>query len=85
MDGSSRLKLNPDKTQFMWVGSGYNIEQIDIDSIHVASSAVKVSDTVRGLDTLVDSKLTMTSHVNALSKLALFQLRQIRTIKRCLP
>ena len=32
---SNRLKLNADKTQFIWLGSSFNLEKIDIQSVFV--------------------------------------------------
>ena len=48
-------------------------------------SSVLASTSVKDLGVLIDSSLTMSEHVNALTKSCFFQLRQIRTIKRCLP
>ena len=39
---SSRLSFNPSKTEFMWLGAGHLLQQVDIGDIPVLSSTVKV-------------------------------------------
>ena len=47
--GSSRLRLNPSKTQVMWMGSKQRPQKIDIGEIQVMSSNVRTVDTARDL------------------------------------
>ena len=84
MDGS-RLKLNAEKTQLVWVGTRQQLEKVDIETVDILESNVQVSSSVKDLGVLIDNSLSMSGHVNALTKSSFFQLRQIRTIKRRLP
>ena len=82
---ASRLRLNPTKTQVMWLGSSQLIKQVDITDISVLSSQVKVVDTARDLGVLIDSQLmSLSAHVAALCRSGYYQLRQLRPIVRSL-
>jgi len=76
---ASRLRLNPTKTQVMWLGSSQLIKQVDITDISVLSSQVKVVDTARNLGVL-----TVSSRRRTVSVWLLYQLRQLRPIVRSL-
>ena len=39
---ASRLGFNPSKTEIMWLGAGYLLQQVDISAISVLSSTVKI-------------------------------------------
>ena len=64
----ARLRLNPTKTQVMWLGSSQLIKQVDISDISVLSSQVKVVETARDLGVLIDSQLSLSAHVAALCR-----------------
>src|SRR5438132_7072590 len=81
---SSRLKLNADKTQFIWIGSSRQIAKIRINEIKVSGTNVPVSSTVKDLGMNGDNSLSMSDHIDSMCRSCLFQLRQIRVIKRCL-
>ena len=51
----SRLKLNADKTQFIWIGSCGQISKIDINEIQIACTTVELSKSVKDLGINVDS------------------------------
>ncbi len=82
---SNRLKLNPGKTQFMWLGTRQQLDKIvmspfvlpDGTSIHASVSA-------RDLGVTVDNQLTMDSHVHSMLNSCFHQLRQLRTIRSSL-
>jgi len=82
--GSSRLRLNPTKTQVMWMGSKQRLQKIDIGEIQVMSSTVRTVDTARDLGVVIDSGLSMADQVSAICRAAYYQLRQLRTVTRCL-
>ena len=50
---ASRLKLNEEKTQFMWVGNARNLEKLDITSIQLESTNVSTSEVVRDLGVMI--------------------------------
>jgi len=81
---ANRLKMNADKTQVIWMGSGQRLGRIDISEITIRSSRISLSKTVSDLGVLIDGQLTMADHITSLCRSCFFQLRQIRTIKRSL-
>jgi len=77
---ATRLRLNPTKTQVMWLGSKHQVDRITIHSVPVLSTSVSVVDMARDLGVVVDSTLTMSNHVAAVCCATYFQLQQIRMI-----
>ena len=51
---SNRLKLNSDKTQFIWLGSRHELLIVSIDSIDLGSCVVKFQDSVSNLGVVID-------------------------------
>lgn len=80
----NRLKLNPDKTEFIWFGSRLNLRKINIDTIELGSNTIKVSNRVRNLGVFLDSELNLDSHVAGVVRSCFHQIRQLRSIRRCL-
>ena len=77
---ASRLRLNPSKTQVLWLGSRYLVDRITVRHVPVLSSSVQVVDSARDLGVVIDSHLTMADHVTAVCRAAYFHLRQLRLI-----
>ena len=46
---ASRLRLNPTKTQVMWLGSQQMLARLDIDEMPVLSSTIPVQQSARDL------------------------------------
>ena len=65
---ASRLRLNPTKTEVMWLGSNRQLSQITISVIPLKSAIVRVrvSESARDLGIVFDCKLSMSEHVSAL-------------------
>ena len=80
---SNRLKLNGDKTEFLWIGSHHALRKVDMSPLIVSGSSLQPATHVRNLGFHLDSELSMTTHVNNLTKTCFLQFRQIRTIRRC--
>jgi hypothetical protein len=81
---SNRLKLNADKTQFIWLG---NQKQLDkVGNIRLVVGGVEVSplECVCDLGVTLDSQLTMKHHVSAVTRSCFYHLRQLRSIRRSL-
>ena len=53
---ASRLRLNPTKTQVMWLGSGQQLKHVDISDIPVLSTSVPVVKSARDLGVIIDSQ-----------------------------
>jgi len=64
----SWLRLNPTKTQVMWLGSGQQLKYVDINDIPVLSTTVSVVESARDLEVILDSRLTLSANVAALCR-----------------
>ena len=80
---SNRLKLNGDKTQFIWLGTRQQLAKVD-RSLTVGGVQIAPLDMVRNLGVLLDDELTMASHVNSVVRGCFFQLRQLQSVQRSL-
>ena len=79
---SNRLRLNPDKTEFIWLGTGRARSKIDAQAIEAAFPNWKTKHVVRDLGVLLDEDLSMDQHVGSLCRSCFYQLRQIRVVRR---
>ena len=75
---SGRLRLNPDKYEFIWFGSPHNIKNIPkIPSVVGSSAAIELSTlstVVRDLGVNFDSTLSMKNHVTRMVQTCFFHL-----------
>ena len=81
---SNRLKLNSDKTQFIWLGTRYQRQKVDITSIQLGISEVKFQSNVNDLGVIIDDLLSMKDHVQRICRSSYYQLRQLRTVRKSL-
>jgi len=81
---ASRLRLNPDKTVIMWLGSKHQVEKVTVHDIPVLQSSTTTVDTARDLGVMLDSQLTMSAQVGAVCRSAYNYLRQLRPVVRAL-
>ena len=81
---SNRLKLNTDKTQFIWLGTRQLLQKIGIDSIQLDSKNVKFQTSVGNLGVTLDSHLSMKAHVQRTCRTCYYQLCQLRSVRRSL-
>ena len=81
---ASRLRLNPTKTQVMWLGSSQQLDKIAIKEVPLLSTRVMVVNTARGLGVVLDRQLSLDAHVTAVCRSGYYQLRQLRPIARSL-
>ena len=82
---SNRLKLNADKTEFIWLGTRQQLRKISQQPLDVGGASVKPVSSVRDLGVIIDDELTMAAHVNHVVSGCFYQLRQLRSVRRCLP
>ena len=78
---SNRLKLNKDKTQFIWLGSRQQLLKVEIDSIQLGSGSVPLKSSVNNLGVIFDSQLSMREHVRHVCRSSFYQLRQLRVVR----
>ena len=81
---SNRLKLNAEKTQFIWLGLSYYTASVCRLPLSVGGSSVVPNDTVLNLGVTFDAQLTMRNHVDNVVRSCFFQLRQLRSVRRSL-
>ena len=81
---SNRLKLNSDKTQFIWLGSRYQRQKVDITSIQLGINEVKFQSSVNDLGVIIDDLLSIKYHVQRICRLSFYQLRQLRAVRKSL-
>jgi hypothetical protein len=82
---SNRLKLNADKTEFIWLGTRQQLLKISWQPLDVGGASVALVNRIRDLGVMVDDELTMVAHVNHVVTGCFYQLRQLRSVRRCLP
>ena len=80
----NRLQLNPSKTELIWLGSSRRLHHCSNTGMRVSDVDLRPVDCVRDLGVLIDSGMTLARHVNHISGVCLFQLRQLRIIRRSL-
>ena len=56
---ASRLRLNPTKTQVMWLGSSQHIQKVSINDIFILSTHVRVTETARDLGVVIDRQMSL--------------------------
>ena len=81
---SNRLKLNSDKTQFIWLGSQQQLQKIEIESVALLGDTVVFQPTVNDLGVTIDGPLTMREHVQRICRASYYQLRQLRVVQNSL-
>ena len=78
---SNRLKLNSEKTQFIWLGSRHELVRISTTSINLGACTVDFLKTVNDLGVTIDCQLSMKDHVQRVCTTAYYHLRQLRSIR----
>ena len=78
---NNRLKLNASKTEFIWFGSARRLARCTFESIVINGSSILPSKTVRSLGVVLDTSLSLASHVTKLTSTLYFHIRQLRTIR----
>ena len=81
---SNRLKLNADKTQFIWLGTGPQLTKVTSSTVTLDGVDTQLSDDVTCLGVVIDKELTFADHVKKLAGKCFYQLRQLRTVRRTL-
>jgi len=81
---SNRMKLNPAKTQYIWIGGSYQLNKIDHAELAARFPDIQFLKTVMDLGVTIDQELNMTAHVGCISRSGFYQLRQLRQVRRSL-
>jgi len=81
---SNCLKLNEDKTQVIWLGTRQQLSKLTENRLTLLNATVQFSTVVNNLGVLIDSQLSMSNHIAALSRSCFFHVRQLRLIRQSL-
>lgn len=82
---TNKLKLNDEKTDLLVVTSRNNQTKIQTKQMQIGNSIIQPSIAARNLGIIFDNTLSMESHVKKLCQTAFFHIRNINSIRRCLP
>jgi hypothetical protein len=83
---SSRLKLNMDKNELLWLGTRALLSRLDGRGpvLTVGSSAIEPSQSARLLGVMMTPDLSLNKHVSLTSSRCFYQLRQLKAVRYCL-
>ena len=81
---SNRLKLNASKTESIWIGTRRQLSKVEEEALMVGGQSITPMVKVRDLGVYIDRKLTMEAHVSNTVRGCMYQLRQLRSVKRSL-
>ena len=82
---ANRLQANPSKTEILWCSSCHRQHQIPTTSVRIGTVDVLPVSSVRDLGVHIDSDVAMRSHETATVRSCFAALRQLRSVRRCLP
>ena len=77
------LKLNHDKSELILVGKPHIVAQIkrSVQSITLENTTITFAKTVKNLGVTFDESLSFRQHINEISKISLYKLRNLRHIR----
>jgi hypothetical protein len=75
-----RLQMNSDKTEIVWFGSRAQLAKLAVHdcSIQIGAETVQPASAARLLGVLLDSELTMKSHIAGTASACFYHLRPLR-------
>ena len=74
-----RLKLNPTKTELIWLDRAHSIERLPQQPrLRMSSNDLTSSSSVQVLGVIIDSGLTLVTHVSVVARNCFYQLRQAK-------
>ena len=79
-----KLKLNPDKTEFLILGTRQQLEKVITSHLVVGESRICPSTKVKNLGSWFDPNLNMISHINNICSSSFYYLYNIRRIRKYL-
>ena len=81
---SNRFRLNPTKTELIWISSPRRTDLLSTSPIRLLGTAIQSSQSVRDLGVIVDSDLSLSAHVSHITSVCFYYLRQLRLVRRSL-
>ena len=81
----NKLKLNPDKTEFIVFGAKDRYKWLsDSFPVHILGNCLSPTDVVRDLGVLFDAKFCFTNHINSVIKSCFISLGDLHRTRRFL-
>jgi len=81
---ASRLKMNSDKSEVIWVGSRRTVSTHGCPAIRIGNDTICATNKARLLGVLISTVLTFDQHVTSVSGQCFYQLRQLRSVSQSL-
>ena len=82
---SNRLKLNQDKTEFMWCSTDRQRHLVDNSPLIVDGVSITPSTSVCLLGVIIDCELSLTAQVSETVRTGFYYLRRLNCVRRSLP
>ena len=80
---SNKLKLNPDKTEFMLIGSKRHRQKFDSKfPLNLIGSKLSPTPTARNLGVIFDQDFNFQNHINGVVKNCFYHMRDLRRIRK---
>jgi len=81
---SNRLRLNPTKTELIWLSSPRRTNLLSTSLIRLFGTVIQPFQSVRDLGVIVDSDLSLSTHVSRITSVCFYYMRQLRLVRRSL-
>ena len=81
---NNMLKINPTKTEFLWIASPRRQHHIKTDPIRVQNVDIIPSNHVKFLGAYLDRTLSMDKHISSIVSQGFYILRQLKNVRKCL-
>ena len=82
--GAVKLKMNPDKTEFIYFGHKQQLNKCLISSIYVTGDMIKHTECIRYLGGFLDANLSFKEHISRKCKIGSHNLHKIYSIRKYL-
>ena len=80
----NRLKMNSDKTEFIFIGSKQQLQKCYTKQININSENIIMSETIKYLGAWIDSNLSFKKHITERCKMAMWNLHKLKHIRKFL-
>jgi len=71
--GSNSLKLNAEKNQLIWIGTGQQLTKLTVTQLQLINSVVEFDSTATNLSVVFDGQLSMSQQVTAVCRSCFYQ------------
>lgn len=78
---SNRLSLNPDKTEYLIIGTWQQRQKVHDHHLHFHNDTLKPVDSARNLGVVFDSELSLKSQISKVCQTSFLYIRQLRRVR----